>query len=1211
MSTKQQQPGIAIVGMACVFPQAPSLRDYWRNICNKVDAISDPLPEWDADRYLQSGRINTARGGYLKDNYRFDPKRFGIMPNSVDGGEPDQFLALQVASEALADAGYLDGDYDHTDTGIILGHSTYLHRGQANLIQHQIVLDQSLELIQGLVPSMTATQREAVRDYLEQRLPQFNADVAPSLVPNVMTGRVANRLNLRGPNYLVDAACSSSLLALDAAMDELNSGRSQMMLAGGVNASLPAEVNVIFTQLGALSDSGKVRPFSAATDGTLLGEGLGVVVLKRLADAQSDGDRIYAVLRGVGQASDGKGQGLLAPSVQGEALAISRAYQQTGIDPRTIGLVEAHGTGIPLGDQTEIAALRENFGSRPNDNRSGRIALGSIKSMISHCIPAAGIAGVIKTSLALYHKILPPTICEEINPELKLGETPFYINSETRPWVHLGAEPRRAGVNAFGFGGVNAHAILEEAPERKSRSVDELTPWSDELFVFAAASQDQLVTQLKSLHESVAAASLTSLDSIAQFLTSNLATDAGTYRLAFTAADQSDLLNKLSQALKRLAKSDGSNSSNWQTRNGIYYAAEPVDGKLAFMFPGEGSQYINMFADLAQYFPEVHEWFEFWGALYQDETDECRTDILFPPPMELTEARKAALSGYLHQMDIGSEAVFVASQAMHRLLTAFGVSADAMIGHSTGESSALVAANAIANKNFADIGQAIRELNTVYRAIAADQDIVSGALLSVGVVSRDVIEKHIAEVDTGILFAMENCDNQAVLFGPSESIAKLRESLSKVGAICIPLPFDRGYHTPYFENVSQSFLDYYKNIRMHAPDIPLYSCASAEIFPDDDAAAQELAARQWSRKVRFTETIENMHRDGIRIFIEVGPSANLSAFVNDILSDRDFVGIATNVRKRRGLQQFLNTLGLLFVQGRSVDLEQLYAHREIAALTNVTEITQRTTESIAAERGMRLDNTMPVVRLSAAEQAELSALVGSNSLADMRLRAGPVGQQPKQSHFDAKSPNATNDANSAVVSDVIDATDVVMSEYLQLMQDFIAQQADLFANNEQLNFADAMRDEMVGELVDELVDGQAEGGAYEPPDLELPFLQDVQFDASGNVTAACDLSVSDDEFLRDHVLSGPVSEDANITGLSCVPLMVSIEIIAEACAALAGSLDLRVIRDVQANNWIALDTGAVNLSVRARWEDQVSGTAFWRVNQRRSGCRIWIFRICR
>ena len=333
-----------------MFPQAPDLDSFWSNIVGKVSAVGEPVESWGAERYYDpesnsDERIYTRTGGFLKDLYRFDPREFGIMPNTIDGQEPDHFLALKVARDALQDAGYLGDDIDHTNTGIILGHSTYLHRGQAAVIQHGIVLDQTLELFSQLYPDLTEAELQSIRHMIKAKLPQFNADTAPGLVPNVMTGRIANRLNLMGPNYLIDAACASSTLAVQSAIEELVSGRSDLMLAGGVNASIPAEVFMVFTHLGGLSRKSAVRPFDAEGDGTLLGEGLGVIALKRLADAERDGDRIYGLIKGVGKSSDGKALGLLAPRLEGEILAVERAYRQTNIEPSSISLIEAHGTG--------------------------------------------------------------------------------------------------------------------------------------------------------------------------------------------------------------------------------------------------------------------------------------------------------------------------------------------------------------------------------------------------------------------------------------------------------------------------------------------------------------------------------------------------------------------------------------------------------------------------------------------------------------------------------------------------------------------------------------------------------------------------------------------------------------------------------------------------------------------------------------------------
>ncbi|MBC9251838.1 beta-ketoacyl synthase [Pseudomonas alcaligenes] len=967
---------IAIIGMACIFPQAADLAGFWRNILAGTDAVGEPLAEWQAQRYLDSGRINTQYGGYLGDLYRFDPREFGIMPNSVDGGEPDQFLALKVAFDALSDAGYAGDTIDHRDTGIILGHSTYLHRGQVSHIQNHIVLDQTLALLQAAQPSLSEDDLARLRTALQKQLPPSNADIAPGLVPNVMTGRIANRLNLKGPNYIVDAACSSSLLAVNAAMDELRSGRSRLMIAGGVNASLPAEVSVIFTQLGALSGRGKVRPFEQGSDGTLLGEGLGMVVLKRLDDALADGDRIYAVLRGIGQASDGRGTGLLAPSEEGEALSIRRAYESCGVDPASISLVEAHGTGIPLGDQTEIAALRSVLGAR--QGLLGSVAIGSVKSMISHCIPAAGIAGLIKTSLALHHKVLPPTLCGAVNPALGIDTTPLYVNTAAKPWIARPQSPRRAGINSFGFGGINTHAVLEEAPATALRPRS-LARRDCELCVFAGTSRAELQQQVQQVLAYLEQAPALSLGDLAATLAAR-DSSGKPVRLAVLAGDVAELAKKLQQALKKLDEAKG---ERWMTRTGMLFSSQPLQGKLAFLFPGEGSQYLNMLADLAQHFAEVREWFDFWQGLYDETPGSTRSDILFPPASELTDELRQRLEARLFDMDVGSEAVFVASQALFSLLGALGVEPDAMLGHSTGESSALAASGAIAFTDRAQLADFIRELNQVYRGVLDGGGIATGALLTVGALKREQVERHIGACAEPVAVAMDNCQNQLVLFSGRATIEGLLKSLSEDGGICSILPFDRAYHTPLFAAVTTAFHQYYRDVGLQAPKTALYSCASAELFPADSPAVCELAAAQWSNTVRFRETIANMHRDGVRYFVEVGPSGNLTGFVNDILGGEEYLAIASNARKRSGLEQLFNLLGALFVNGRPVDLGKL--HRGQAGC--LLDLTQ---PPVAAKRGLLLKNTLPFIQVDAPVAQLLRELMAPVALPAAPLTASEI-----------------------------------------------------------------------------------------------------------------------------------------------------------------------------------------------------------------------------
>ncbi len=1131
---------IAIIGMACMFAQAANLESFWNNILGSVDAIGEPQPLWDAQRYLDAGRIKTRHGGFLRDLYRFDPREFGIMPNSIDGGEPDQFLALKIARDALIDAGYFGAQHAHRDTGIILGHSTYLHRGQVTVVQTDIVVDQTIELLKAALPQLGARELDAVRALLASKIPPMNADTAPGLVPNVMTGRIANRLDLHGPNYLVDAACSSSLLAVGAAIDELRAGRSRMMLAGGVNASLPADVTTIFTQLGALSARGKVRPFEAGSDGTLLGEGLGMVVLKRLPDALADGDRIYAVLRGVGQSSDGRGTGLLAPSLEGEALAIRRTYDAAGVDPSTVGLVEAHGTGIPLGDKTEIASLKAVFGGRTTP--IGVKALGSVKSMISHCIPAAGVASLIKTSLAIHHKTLPPTLCDRVNPDLGIEATPFYVNTKTAPWMVREGTTRRAAVNAFGFGGTNSHAILEEPPEHAGRQ-PLLTRWPAELCVWSAPNKQALAAKLEATGKALAANPSWRIAEVAAALAAE--DSAKSHRLSITAKDTASLAKSIDNAITRLGKDD---AVSWTARGGIAYARERVDGKLAFLFPGEGSQYLGMFADLALVFDDIRRWLDFWHGLYALPLGHTRTDIVFPSA-EIDAEHRKELEARMHEMDVGSEAVFIGGMAMHDLLTSLGVEPDVMLGHSSGESAALGASRANPATSAVERTACIAKHYAVYEQLLTEGKIPVGALLAVGALPTATVEAQV-QASPGVVIAMDNCSNQTVLYGTKQAIDGIHKRLASVGGICLPVPFDRGYHTSDFAACGEAFLGYYKDVKLGVPKVPMYSCASADLFPNHVAGVRKLAAAQWSQKVRFRETVLKMHDDGIRMFVEVGPSAKLTAFVDDILIDRDRVALPTNVRRKGEVEQLMSTLGQLWVAGRGPVLSKLFDGRRI-----------RTIDLASVERPSReqvLDNTLPMVRLDAAEQQTLRSL--------MAAALGGAAGQPA-----AITPAAVADAGAAAPAAAFASTtapalplapaplDVASARSLAVDEGAPSSWSPTWASSHARSGPTPLLDRIVEHTADRLV-------------------------------AACRVSLLNDNFIRDHVMSGPVSDtDPELFGLACVPFTVSLELMAEACAVLAGHTAVAVIENVKAFDWASLDDGELELTVHARVLDRARG----------------------
>ncbi len=1185
--------------MSGCYAGAGDVRTFWQNILDKVDAVGAADAEWTGP-YLdpetsRNDRIYTNQGGFLHDLAKFDPAEHGIMPSSIDGGEPDHYLALKLATDALADAGYRRGGYDPERAGVILGRGTYINRGYTTLMQHGMVVDQTLDALRAARPDLGNDEIERVRDALKAQLPAFNAEMAPGLVPNVTTGMIANRLDLMGPNYIIDAACASSLISVELAARELLSGRCSMVLAGGVQAHTPPQLFMIFCQINALS-RGRIRPFSSEAGGTLLGEGAGMLVLKRLADAEADGDRIYAVVKGIGTSSDGRAKGLLAPRFEGEVLALKRAYASAGIDPESVGLVEAHGTGIKLGDQTEVASLSEVYGARTA--KAPRVALGSVKSMISHCIPAAGSAALIKATLALHHKVLPPTLCDEVNPELHLERTPFFINNETRPWVHGQAAPRRAGVNAFGFGGINAHVVLEEyQPQAKSSavSVPAASQWhgfGSELLVFAAEDADALVAVVDAAIQRLEAQPAPSLGGLAKTLAerAEAAVAAGaTTRLALVAADATDAIKQIGKARERIAEG----KTDFRTRTGLSAGSGAVPGRVAFIFPGEGAQYPGMLADLAVAYPQVRSWFDFLDRTFADVRDYRPSEAILPPPNGLDADQRAELERPLFEMDLASESVFTASQALFGLLRQAGVVPEIMVGHSTGENSALVASNTMRAQDMETLGRIAHDLNVIYRELEAEGRIHTGSLLTVGALDAQAREQALGDLADRLTLAMDNCPNQAVYFGAAEDVSAAHERLTAAGGICAELPFGRAYHTPYFEPVAQAFRQFYANVDMQVGEAELYSCSTVAPFPKEPDAIRDTACGQWARPVRFVETVERLYDDGVRVFVEVGPSANLSAFVGDILRGRDdIVSIATNSRRQPDVKHFHSAMAQLWAVGCPMTPSALFAHRDLAEVTlEVPEAARRPV--------MHLNLHLPAMRFSpellpAPPLAEAAAAPAQKSTPEAAAHSGPAAESPSEHQQDAgataSAPSAamqgpsqipTQTATPAPAAAGSDPRAAWVQSHFALMQDFLAQQQRVWAAAS--GAAPATPQQGAGAS-----EGSASASAF-------PLLGEVEETPDGLEIRRV-YTLEQDCFLQDHTIGGrPSRLDSELRPVPVVPFTFSMEILAEAAARLMGTERVFAGMDsARGHRWLSLDDGTlpVRITVQRESADTVSGRIF-------------------
>ncbi len=608
MSRRRRPLDVAIVGMACRFPGADDLFAYWENLLAGRAAIRDvPADRWDASVHVdpastEPGRVGGRRGGYLEAPIAFDPASFGIMPRTVEGGEPEQFLVLDAARSALADAGLLDRMPDGRRVEVVIGRGNYFNRGNLTRLQHGRVIEQTLGILRALHPEWGDEEIATIRDDLRSCLPPFEAATIPGQLTNATAGRVADRFDLAGASYVVDAASASALVALDLGARALASRRADLAIVGGVYLEADVDFPMVFSRLGALSRSGEARPFCEDADGMVPGEGAGVVVLKRLSDAERDGDRVYAIVKGVGFASDGKSSGLATPDARGHLRAIRKAYRASGVDPATVGLIEGHGLGVPAADRAELRALRAAFPA--SEGGSPRV-LGAASALIGHAMPAAGMAGLIKAALALHHRMLPTSGVAD-RPHRLLRRSPLALNPASRPWIQGATAPRRAGVNAFGFAGINAHAVLEE----HGASADRITPgamvrWPTEAILLGAEDRAGLLDRVRRLADRLRGRSDAELKDLAY----SLSADPGRVRLGLVVESVDDLIARLNAIAPRLA--DPSCNAIRDAR-GTYFWSRPLgrSGGLAFLFPGEGSQYPGMLADLCPHFPEVRALFD-------------------------------------------------------------------------------------------------------------------------------------------------------------------------------------------------------------------------------------------------------------------------------------------------------------------------------------------------------------------------------------------------------------------------------------------------------------------------------------------------------------------------------------------------------------------------------------------------------------------------
>jgi acyl transferase domain-containing protein/phosphopantetheinyl transferase len=936
---------IALIGLGCRFAGASDAGTFFENILAGKDCTREvPCDRWNpatfCDPVSEAGdRVPTCRGGYLDSPLAFDAAEHGIMPRTVNGGEPEQFLVLEAATAAVADAGLTLSGLAGTRAEVVIGRGNYFNRGNLTRLQHGRMIAQALALLDALHPDWTPEEREAIAADLRASLPPFEAATIPGQLTNATAGRLAHRFDLSGASFVVDAASASSLVALDLAMNALQRRRADLAIAGGVYLEADVDFPLVFRQLNALSLSGTARPFGAGADGMLPGEGAGVVVLKRRRDAERDGDRIYALVQSVGIASDGHSKGLAAPSARGHARALRRAYRRAAIDPATVALVEGHGLGVPAADRAELRAMNAVFPAP----RDGHRYLGAVSSMIGHAMPAAGIAGLIKTALALYHRVLPPTLHAE-NPHPLLGRPGmgWRLSTKARPWTHSNPDvPRRAGVSAFGFAGVNAHAVLEEhTPSADGELAGALRTWDTEAVLLSAADRGGLIERVRELLDWLKKSRRETLKDVAYTLNCIHRHPSEGTRLGVVASSLAELADRLSIVPSKL--SDPACALIRDAR-GIYFWNEPLchagAKTLAFVFPGEGSQYPGMFADLCIQFPIVRRLFDTADRIARDVGEAIApSDHLFGP----SEGRDENFWSPATAVNV----VLNAQWAMYQLLSRLELRPDAVLGHSSGELLALAAAGVFPADR--SLEEKLGRLGSIFRGFESSGDLPEARLVAVAADRHRVETLCRAAGARNAAIAMDNCPHQVVVAVPPSELDLIVGRLREENILFENLPFSRAYHTASFSPVVGPIADFFTDMALSAPRVPIYSCASGRRMPEDPCAIRALAVDQWTRTVSFRETIEAMYADGLRLFVDVGARGNLAGFVEDILRGKPAFAVAANLPRRSGLAQLNHLVAATFAQGAQLQVDYLYARRRPRVVDwNAPEPSARTTVELA------------------------------------------------------------------------------------------------------------------------------------------------------------------------------------------------------------------------------------------------------------------------
>jgi acyl transferase domain-containing protein/acyl carrier protein len=858
---------IAVIGMSGRFPMSENLDQFWKNLRKGVECVTRFTDEEllasgiDASVLQDSNYIKSAP--ILKDIDKFDAGFFGYSPKEAELLDPQQRLFLELAWEAMEDAGYVPGAYDGL-VGVYgsIAWNTYL---LSNLCSNR-------ELFQ----------------------PGNDFQVFTANDKDFMSTRVAYKLNLKGPSMVIQTACSSSLVGIHLAGLSLLNYECDIALAGGCTIKVPQKAGYYYQEGLLGSPDGHCRAFDDDAHGTIFGSGAGIVALKRLSEAIEDGDNIYAVIKGSAINNDGSIKvSYTAPSVEGQAEVIAEAQAVAGIDAETISYVETHGTGTSLGDPIEVAALNKVF--TETTSKTGFCSIGSVKTNVGHLDAASGAAGFIKTAMALQHEEIPPSInFEKPNSKIDFENSPFFVNSTLRNWERTSV-PRRAGVSSFGVGGTNAHVILEEAPEcEPSRESGK-----NQLLVLSAKSAPALEKATANLAEFLKNNPESNLSDVAYTLKVGRAVFR--HRRIVACGDLKDAVS----AMERLDPSKVFTGED---------LLEPRQRPVAFMFTGQGSQYVNMGLELYQKEP-----------VFRENIDKCCTwlkpylgmdlrELIFAP-----EGASDELTEKLGQTSFTQPALFVMEYSMAMLFMDWGIQPQSMIGHSIGEYVAACVAGVFSPED---------ALMLVAKRGKLMQSLPAGSMMAVSLPEADVKQY----IKNNISIAAVNSPSLCVLSGTDEAIDGLEQELSVKGIGCRRLHTSHAFHSSMMDPILESFKECFKGIKMQAPAIPYISNLTGTWIKDSEATSPDYWAKHLRNAVLFSEGIQKLCRQQDAILLEMGPGQTLSTLAKQHLDAESKIAIVNTIRHPRETRSDMDTLllalGKLWVAGLEINWNIMYENED-------------------------------------------------------------------------------------------------------------------------------------------------------------------------------------------------------------------------------------------------------------------------------------------